>query len=113
LVDRAKDQGALRLDFAGTEAIFIQVALTDVMDSRSHRSEVVPLLLTIFPGFGVDRPPIQRSRTAPPPISTRLELVRRLRNVDWVSFLHLPVAIARHAAHAVVRTSKHRFDCAY
>lgn len=40
LVDRAKDQGVLGLDFEGTEVIFIQVALTDVMDSRSHRSEV-------------------------------------------------------------------------
>ena len=46
-----------------------------------------------LPGFGVDRPPIQRSRTAPPPISTRLERVRRLRNVD-TGFSRTPSRLA-------------------
>jgi hypothetical protein len=56
LVDHAKDQGALRPDVEGTEAIFIQVALTDVMDSTSHRSDVVPLLAEDFPRRCTRRP---------------------------------------------------------
>jgi AcrR family transcriptional regulator len=57
IIDRAKIQGALRPDADGTDAIFIQVALTAVMDSTR---EVEPTLyrryLTIFlDGMRADR----------------------------------------------------------
>jgi AcrR family transcriptional regulator len=57
IIDRAKTQGALRPDADGTDAIFIQVALTAVMDSTR---EVEPTLyrryLTIFlDGMRADR----------------------------------------------------------
>ena len=57
IVDRAKTQGVLRPDAEGTDAIFIQVALTAVMDSTR---EVEPTLyrryLTIFlDGMRADR----------------------------------------------------------
>jgi AcrR family transcriptional regulator len=57
IIDRAKTQGALRPDVDGTDAIFIQVALTAVMDSTR---EVEPTLyrryLTIFlDGMRADR----------------------------------------------------------
>ena len=60
IIDRAKTQGALRPDVDGTDAIFIQVALTAVMDSTR---EVEPTLyrryLTIFlDGMRADRGPL-------------------------------------------------------
>jgi AcrR family transcriptional regulator len=60
IIDRAKTQGVLRPDADGTDAIFIQVALTAVMNSTR---EVEPTLyrryLTIFlDGMRADRGPL-------------------------------------------------------
>jgi AcrR family transcriptional regulator len=60
LVDRAKAQGVLRPDVEGTDAIFIQVALTGVMDStRNVEPTLYRRYLTIFlDGMRADRGPL-------------------------------------------------------
>jgi len=57
LVDRAKQQGAVRLDFDQTDLVFMQVALTAIMDStRAVAPEVYRRYLTIFlDGIRTDR----------------------------------------------------------
>lgn len=60
IVDRAKQQGTLRGDFEGTDAIFVQIALAAVMDSTRHVApDLYRRYLTIFlDGLRVDRGPL-------------------------------------------------------
>jgi AcrR family transcriptional regulator len=60
IVDRAKAQGVLRPDVDGTDAIFIQVALTAVMDStRAVEPTLYRRYLTIFlDGMRADHGPL-------------------------------------------------------
>ena len=60
IIDRAKTQGVLRPDAEGTDAIFIQVALTAVMDStRDVEPTLYRRYLTIFlDGICADRGPL-------------------------------------------------------
>ncbi len=60
MVARARDQGTLRPDFEGTDAIFIQVALAAVMDStRSAAPDLYRRYLAIFlDGLRADRGPL-------------------------------------------------------
>jgi AcrR family transcriptional regulator len=60
IIDRAKTQGVLRPDADGTDAIFIQVALTAVMDStRDVEPTLYRRYLTIFlDGMRADRGPL-------------------------------------------------------
>ncbi|OJF10360.1 TetR/AcrR family transcriptional regulator [Couchioplanes caeruleus] len=60
IVERAKDQGALRPDVEGTDAIFIQLALTALMDrTRDTAPALYRRYLTIFlDGLRADRGPL-------------------------------------------------------
>jgi AcrR family transcriptional regulator len=66
IVDRAKAQGVLRADAEGSDAIFVQVALTAVMDStRDVQPALYRRYLTIF----LDGMRADRGRLTPLPVA--------------------------------------------
>jgi AcrR family transcriptional regulator len=85
LVDRAKEQGVVRPDFDQTDLIFIQLALSAVMDStRAVAPEVYHRYLTMF----LDGIRTDRAEFTPLPAAaltadqTHLAMTRRRRGAD-------------------------------